>query len=124
MTATTGTARRALGRTRIAPKALARVVAAVAAGEFGLEASGIQVSFADDRGLLAVTIGLRIPADSLRTTWSDPASVDRAGGPLLRRAASAHGVIRERVGALTGARVGRLTVRITGADVRTGRSLR
>jgi uncharacterized alkaline shock family protein YloU len=115
--ATSGTAR--LGRNRIASKALNRVVAAVTAEALGVSASTVGVDLADSRGLLALTVSTPIRVVALGRVEREPSSVIRSGGPILDRVAAAQETIRTRVQDLTGSSIARVTVKVTGIDIRT-----
>ncbi|GLK17799.1 hypothetical protein [Herbiconiux flava] len=115
--ATAGTVRR--GRNRIASKALNRVVAAVTAEALGVSASKVGVDLADSRGLLALTVSTPIRVVALSRVEREPSSVIRSGGPILDRVAAAQETIRTRVQQLTGSSIARVTVKVTGIDIRT-----
>ncbi|MCS5716383.1 hypothetical protein NVV95_17690 [Herbiconiux sp. CPCC 205716] len=107
------------GRNRIASKALNRVVAAVTAEALGVSASTVSVDLADSQGLLALTVSTPVRVVSLSRVEREPSSVIRSGGPILDRVAVAQDTIRTRVEQLTGSTIARVTVRVTGIDIRT-----
>jgi len=113
-----GTGAPSLGRTRITPRALSRVVVAIVADTFGIESGAVNVDLGDDHGLLALTVSAPIRVVSLTRVQRDATVVTRTGGPLLERAAHAQATIAERVTALTGSRIGHLTIRLTGTRIR------
>ncbi len=107
-----------LGRTRITSRALSRIVTAVASDTFGIDTGDVNVELGDDRGLLALTISAPIRVVSLTRVQHDTTAVERTGGPLVERAARAQQTIAERVTALTGSRIGHVTIRLTGTRIR------
>jgi hypothetical protein len=112
------------GRNRITAKALDRIVSAVAAEALEVDARSVGVELGDDRGLLAVAVTspIRVPSlEGIRAAGSLPAGT---GGTVLERAAAAQDSIRERVRALTGSTVGRVTVRVARVDIRSEKRVR
>ncbi len=105
------------GRNRVTTKALNRIVAAVTADALGVTAARVGVALADEKGLLVLTVTTPIRVVSLSRVHDRPEVVDRAGGSIVDRAARAQETIRERVNALTGSAIGRVTVRLTAADI-------
>lgn len=103
------------GHVRITSRALDRVVSAAAAEALGVSPRDVRATLADRRGelVLSVTGPVRLPA--LDRVSADPAVVDRYGGGLLERAEAARAVIRDRVGFLSGAVIGRIDLRFTSA---------
>ena len=114
---TAATIRVAAGRNRITSRALNRVVAAVTADALGVEASRVGVDLADEKGLLVLTVTTPIRVVSLNRVAEERAAVERAGGSIVSRAARAQETIRDRVNALTGSAVARVTVRLSAADI-------
>lgn len=119
--ATTAPARR--GRTRVAPRALDRVAAAVAADALGVDAGQVTVDLTDHHGDLGLTVRSTIRALSLTRVRADPHTVSRTGS-ILERAATAQDTIRERVSALTGSTIHQVTVRITGISIQEEKRVR
>ena len=109
------------GRTRIAPKALRQVVGMVTAESLGVPADRVGVELGDDHGMLALTISTSIGVVPLARITREPAVIARTGGTILARSAQSQTEIRRRVTELTGADVGRVTVRLTGIDVQQER---
>jgi len=109
------------GRNRITAKALNRVVAAVTADALGVKAARVGVDLSDEKGMLVLTVSTPIRVvslDRIRTaTGSGEGVVQRSGGSIVDRAAEAQEIIRDRVNALTGSAIGRVTVRLTAADI-------
>ncbi|WP_440709523.1 hypothetical protein [Herbiconiux sp. YIM B11900] len=107
------------GRNRITAKALNRIVSAIAAEALDVEGLGVGVELGDDKGLLAVAVTspIRVPSlEGIRAAGSLPAG---SGGTVLERAGAAQDSIRDRVPALTGSTVGRVTVRVARVDIRS-----
>ncbi|WP_174523006.1 hypothetical protein [Herbiconiux solani] len=103
------------GRNRITTKALNRVVAAVTADALGVKASRVGVELADENGILVLTVTTPIRVVSLGRVRDG--AVARSGGSVVERAARAQETIRDRVNEITGSAVGRVTVRLSGADI-------
>lgn len=112
------------GRTRIVPRALRQIVGVVTAESLGVQPKDVSVELGDDHGLLALTISTSIRVASLQRVTREPALIARTGGSILARSASSQTEIRRRVGELTGADIGRVTVRLTGVDVTPERRVR
>ena len=121
---TTSTTQAAPGRTKIAPRALDRVVSAVTADALGVTASRVGVALNDDNGSLSLTVSTPIRVPSLTRVESEPGVVDRQGGPLLERAKKAQEEIRTRVQQITGSDVARVIVKITSLDIQEERRVR
>ncbi|WP_104126848.1 hypothetical protein [Cryobacterium sp. Y57] len=109
------------GRTRIVPRALRQVVSMVTAESLGVPSGQVRVELGDDRGRLALTINTAIRVVALSRITRDPAVIARTGGTILVRSAQSQAEILHRVGELTGADIGRVTVRLTGIDVQQER---
>ena len=105
------------GRTRIVPRALRQIVGVVTAESLGVKPNEVSVELGDDHGMLALTISTSIRVVSLQRVTREPALIARTGGTILARSATSQTEIRRRVGELTGADIGRVTVRLTGVDV-------
>ncbi|MCS5721655.1 hypothetical protein N1028_12520 [Herbiconiux sp. CPCC 203407] len=108
----------ARGRNRITSKALHRVVAAVTAEALGVKASRVGVDLADEEGLLVLTVSTPIRVVSLARVREGADVVGRSGGSVIDRAARAQETIRGRVNEITGSAIGRVTVRLSGADIK------
>ncbi|MBC7725502.1 MAG: hypothetical protein H7146_12290 [Burkholderiaceae bacterium] len=105
------------GRTRITPRALDRLVSTVAAEAFGSDPKTTSVELTDDGGQLTLAITTPVKVPSLARIADDAHLIARTGGTVLDRATSAQKVINERVSALTGYSISRVSIRLTGADV-------
>jgi hypothetical protein len=104
------------GRTRVTARALTRVIAALTAEELGVQADHVHVDLDDDEGALAATLRTPIGVAPLR--------VDAPGPSLTERCAAAQQHLRERVPVLTGRRLSRVSVHLTGAVIGTERRVR
>lgn len=100
------------GRTKIASRAVRRVVSAVTADALSVSASDVSVELADDDGSLTVIAKTPIHVRPLGDVGR------RSGGTLLERLTAAQTTIRERSLQLTGSTIGRVDLRITGVDLR------
>lgn len=105
------------GRTRITSKALKSVVSAVTAEALGVDASHVGIDLADHDGALALTVTTPIRVVSLDRVQSDTSAVQRADGSIVDRSARAQELIRDRVSALTGSAIERVTVRISDVKI-------
>ena len=101
------------GHNRISTQALTSTAKAAASEYFGVPAQQVRVQWADDRGLLALSVSLPIALPPLQTLT--PAMLQRAGGTVRERAHAAKPVLLRRVADLTGSRLSRVDIRITGA---------
>lgn len=115
--ASAATPRASRGRTRIAPRALHQIVSKVTAESLGVNPSQVGVELSDDHGMLALTISTSIRVVALSRVTREPAVIARTGGTILARSATSQTEIRRRVGELTGADIGRVTVHLTGVEV-------
>ncbi|MBF4577590.1 hypothetical protein ITJ49_15625 [Frondihabitans sp. VKM Ac-2883] len=112
------------GRTKIASRALDRVVSAVTADTLGIDTKKVSVDMSDDGGSLSLTVSAPIRVPSLLRIENEPGVVDRQGGSLLERAKTAQEQIRTRVQQLTGNQVDRVIVKITGVDIQEERRVK
>lgn len=95
-----------VGRNRVSERALRRVASAITAEAMGVSPREVTVVLADDRGLLGVS--------ALTPIRVRPLGVRRdADATVLHRATAAQSTIRERMRALTGSEVGRVSIRLT-----------
>ncbi|KAD4060586.1 hypothetical protein GD627_00275 [Arthrobacter yangruifuii] len=110
------------GHNRISTQALTSTAQAAAAEYFGVPAQQVRVQWADERGLLALSVFLPIALPPLQTLT--PAMLQRSGGTVWERAHAAKPVLLRRVAELTGSRLSRVDIRITGALPAEGRRVR
>jgi len=103
------------GRTTIAARAVRRVVSAVTADALDVAASDVSVELDDHGGELHVTARAPIHVTPLGESGR------RSSGTLLERLSTAQTTIRTRCLELTGSSIGRVDLRITGADLRERR---
>lgn len=107
------------GHNRISTQALTSTAKAAASEFFGVPASQVRVLWSDDRGLLALSVSLPIALPPLQSLT--PGMLERSGGTVWERAHAGKPVILQRVSELTGARLSRVDIRITGALATEGR---
>lgn len=110
------------GRTKIAARAVRRVVSAVTADALEVPARDVSVDLEDHGGQLSVTAGAPVRIDPLGTAGGSLRGP--RGGTLVERLGTARDEIGERVTTLTGSRVTRVDLRITGADLTRGTTTR
>ena len=101
------------GRDRFAAVALEHLARAVAADELGVALREVRVRVRDARGALAVRVASPVPVPSLG------AGGDRT--PVAAALTEAGGLIRARLGQLTGLEVASVDIRATTADIRERR---
>ncbi len=116
--ATTAAGAAQLGRTRMTTKALRRNVSAVTAEALGVDAGHVGVDLTDREGALSLTVNTPIRVVSLERVQAEMSVVPRSGGSILDRTTRAQEAIRDRVSAMTGSTIGRVTVRVTGVTIR------
>ncbi|MCQ2000316.1 hypothetical protein N2K95_00800 [Arthrobacter zhaoxinii] len=107
------------GHNRISTQALTSTAKAAASEYFGVPAAQVRVQWTDDHGLLALSVSLPIALPPLQALTE--AMLHRAGGSVWDRAHAAKPVLLERVAELTGSRLSRVDIRITGALPAEGR---
>lgn len=111
---------RLAGHNRISTQALTSTARAVAAEVLDVPAREIRASWFDDAGLLALQLALPIGIPSLHRVIADPRTVETFGGSVDERVHRAKGAILQRVTELSGSRLSRVNIRITGARVSEG----
>lgn len=109
------------GLNRVSTQALTTLAQAAAAAELGVRPADVRADWSDDAGLLALRVVAPVAIPDLADV-SVPADIVRWGGSVWERAASAKARILDSVGALSGASLSRVDIRISG--VRVGRPVR
>lgn len=112
------------GHTRISTQALTSTAKAVAADFFRVPPAQIRVAWADDQGMLALSLSLPVSLPPLARIAADPELVARTGGSVWERARAAKPVLKDRVTELTGSVVSRVDIRVTGARLDEGSRVR
>lgn len=118
------TGRPLAGHNRISTQALTSVARAAAAEALGVAPQEVRAEWTDDGGLLALSLVAPIAVPSLTAVLRDPARVAAYGGPIWDRAVAAKAQILNRVTELSGARLSRVDIRISGASVSDGGRVR
>lgn len=108
------------GHNRISTQALTSLARAAAAEALGVEASDIRADWADDDGLLALSIAAPISIPALTEVLRDPLRVQGFGGSIWDRAVAAKATVLETVTRLSGSQLSRVDIRISGAHVTEG----
>ncbi len=108
------------GHNRISTQALTSLARAAAAQALGVDASDIRADWADDDGLLALSIVAPISVPSLTEVLRDPQRVQGFGGSIWDRAVAAKALVLETVTQLSGSQLSRVDIRISGAHVTEG----
>jgi len=112
------------GHNRISTQALTSVARAAAAEALGVPPQDVRADWADDDGLLALSLVTPIAVPSLTAVLRDPARVTAFGGPIWDRAVAAKAEILRRFTELSGAQLSRVDIRISGASVTEGGRVR
>ena len=112
------------GHNRISTQALTSLAQAAAAEALGVEPSDIRADWSDDDGLLALSIVAPISIPALSEVLRNPARVQGFGGSIWDRAVAAKATVLERVTRLSGFRISRVDIRISGAHVSEGGRVR
>jgi len=127
MTVTAGAAshgRALAGHNRINTQALTSVARAAAAEALGVDPHEVRAEWTDDDGLLALSLVAPIAIPPLSAVLRDPGRVVAAGGSIWDRTVAAKAAILRRVTELSGARLSRVDIRISGASVSEGGRVR
>lgn len=106
-------ARALVGHNRVSTQALTSLAQAAAAEQFGVRPGEVRASWADDAGLLALSIVSPIAVPDLGDV-TGPEDVEAAGGSVWERATAAKAAILHHVAGLSGAQLSRVDVRISG----------
>jgi hypothetical protein len=112
------------GHNRISTQALTSLARAAAAEALGVAPHEVRADWTDDDGLLALSLVTPIAVPSLAAVLRDPGRVAGFGGSIWDRAVAAKAAILDRVTELSGARLSRVDIRISGASVSEGRRVR
>lgn len=111
-------ARDLAGHNRISTQALTSVAKVAAAEVLAVPPAQVRVSWTDDDGLLALSISSAMGALPLSTVSRDPARLAAAGRSVLSRATAAKASILQQVEHLSGSRLSRVDIRISGLLLR------
>ena len=126
----TGTAEAAVpgkglvGHNRISTQALTSLAKAAAAEALGVLPEDVRADWSDDQGLLALSLVTPIKIPALTAVVRNPGRVAGFGGSIWERAVRAKLAIFNRVTELSGARLSRVDIRITGARTTEGGRVR
>jgi uncharacterized alkaline shock family protein YloU len=112
------------GHTRISTQALTSVARAATGEALGVPAQDVRARWADDAGLLALSLVTPVAIPPLTEVLRDRSRVAGFGGSIWDRAVTAKAEILYRVTELTGAQLSRVDIRISGATVRGGGRVR
>lgn len=112
------------GHTRISTQALTSVAQAAAAEALGVTPQEVRAEWSDDDGLLALSLVAPITVPPLTAVLRDPGRVAGFGGSIWDRSVSAKAEILRRVTELSGSRLSRVDIRISGASMSEGGRVR
>lgn len=102
------------GHNRISTQALTSLAKAAAADALGVEAHDVRADWADDDGLLALSLVSPIRIPPLTAVLRDAGQVAAFGGTIRDRTVDAKTRILTTVTDLSGARLSRVDIRISG----------
>lgn len=108
------------GHNRISTQALTSLAKAAAAEALGVPAQDVRADWSDDDGLLALSLVAPINIPPLKAVAADPGRVAAFGGSIWDRTVAAKARILATVTALSGARLSRVDIRISGARITEG----
>jgi hypothetical protein len=108
------------GHNRISTQALTSLAKAAAAQALGVDAQDVRADWTDDDGLLALSLVTPISIPPLKDVALYPARVEVFGGSIWDRTVRAKARILETVTDLSGARLSRVDIRISGARISEG----
>ncbi len=111
-------ARDLAGHNRISTQALSSLAKATAGQVLAVPPAHVRVSWNDDDGLLALSISSPMGAPPLSAVSRDPDRLTQGGGSILARATAAKASILTQVEHLSGSRLSRVDIRISGLLVR------
>lgn len=117
-------ARSLMGHTRISTVALTSLARMAAAEVLQVPAASVRVTWSDDAGSLALSLSSPMGAPSLQAAAADPACVERSGGSIIDRSLAAKDSILSNVEKLSGSKISRVDIRISGLLVRDERRVR
>ena len=112
------------GHNRISTQALTSLARAAAAQFLGVDAEDVRADWADDDGMLALSLVTPISIPPLKAVVADAARVDAAGGSIRDRTVRAKARILATVAELSGAQLSRVDIRISGAKISEGGRVR
>ncbi|MET1086414.1 MAG: hypothetical protein ABWY04_04730 [Arthrobacter sp.] len=112
------------GHNRISTQALTSLAKAATAQFLGVEAEDVRADWADDDGMLALSVVTPISIPPLNAVVADASRVDAAGGSIRDRTITAKTRILATVTELSGARLSRVDIRISGAKISEGGRVR
>jgi hypothetical protein len=112
------------GHNRISTQALTSLARAAAAEALDVPAQEVRADWSDDDGLLALSLVAPINIPPLTTVAADPSRVAVFGGSIWDRTVAAKARILATVTVLSGARLSRVDIRISGARISDGGRVR
>jgi hypothetical protein len=108
------------GHNRISTQALTSLAKAAAAQYLGVDAEDVRADWTDDDGLLALSLVTPISIPPLSAVVLDPSRLGVTGGSIWDRTVKAKARILATVAELSGARLSRVDIRISGAKISEG----
>lgn len=108
------------GHNRISTQALTSLAKVAAAQALDVDAQDVRADWADDDGLLALALVSPIRIPPLAAVLRDPGKVAAFGGSIWDRTVEAKSRILSTVTVLSGARLSRVDIRISGVKPSEG----
>ena len=105
------------GHNRISTQALTSLAKAAAGDALGIPPHDVRADWSDDDGLLALSVVTPIKIPALMGVARDPSRIAAFGGSIWERAIAAKEEILTKVTELSGARLSRVDIRVSGAHV-------
>jgi hypothetical protein len=112
------------GHNRISTQALTSLAKAAAAQYLGVDAEDVRADWTDDDGMLALSLVTPISIPPLNAVVLDPSRVKGSGGSIWERTVTAKARILATVADLSGARLSRVDIRISGVRISEGGRVR
>lgn len=110
-----------MGHTRISTQALTSLARVAAAEAFDVAPQSVRITWTDDAGELALSLSSPMSAPNLNLVAANPDRVRRSGGSILERSTAAKESILRSVEALSGSKLSRVDIRISGLVLSEGR---
>jgi hypothetical protein len=112
------------GHNRISTQALTSLAKAAAAQYLGVDGEDVRADWTDDDGMLALSLVTPISTPPLNAVVLDPSRVKGSGGSIWERTVTAKARILATVADLSGARLSRVDIRISGVRISEGGRVR
>lgn len=108
------------GHTRISTQALTSLAKAAAAQSLGVQPADVRIDWRDDGGLLALSVVAPMTVPDLNLVLRQGSSYPASQGSVLDMAVAAKAAIHHTVSSLSGSRLSRVDIRVSGARTSHG----